>query len=97
MVVEPGTSRKTLTGQVMKAVKAIEKAEHLDHAKSLSSQGELHHLVEEGAAALWSETVQQLPPDCLKYAAQDTLPHDANLQFRGGRKVCQVSVNLNYC
>ena len=34
------------------------------------------------SAALWSETVQQLPPDCLKFAlnvAQDTLPPNANL------------------
>ena len=97
MVADPGTSRKALMSQAKKAVKATETAERLEHARGLSSQGELHHLVEEDAAALWSETVQQLPPDCLKYAAQDTLPHDANLQFRGGRKVCQVSVNLNYC
>ena len=82
MVADPGASRKALTGQVKKAVKAVEMAERLDHAKGLSSQGELHHLVENDAATLWSETVQQLPPDCLKFAlnsAQDTLPHNANL------------------
>ena len=52
--------------QAKKAMKATETAERLEHAKGLSSQGELHHLVEEDAAALWSGTVQQLPPDCLK-------------------------------
>ena len=65
MVADPGASRKALTGQVKKAVKAVETAERLDHAKGQSSQGELHHLVEDDAATLWSETVQQLPPDCL--------------------------------
>ena len=63
MVADPGASRKALTGQVKKAVKAVETAERLEHAKGLSSQGELHHLVEDDAATLWSETVQQLPPE----------------------------------
>ena len=52
MVANPGASRKALTGQVKKAVKAVETAERLDHAKGLSSQGELHHLVEDDAATL---------------------------------------------
>ena len=79
MVADPGASRKALTGQANKAVKAVETT---DHAKGLSSQGELHHLVEDDAATLWSETVQQVPPNCLKFAlnaAQDTLLHNANL------------------
>ena len=82
--------------QVKKAVKAVETAERLDHAKGLSSLGEVHHLVEDDAATLWSETVQQLPPDCLTFAlnaAQDTLPHNANLAV-WRRKVCQASANF---
>ena len=111
MVADPGSSRKALTGQVKKEVKAVETAERLDHAKGLSSQGELHHLVEDDAATLWSETVQQLPPDCLKFVlntAQDTLPHNANLavwrrkeglssqcKLCGGRQT--LSHVLNHC
>ena len=111
MVADPGTSRKALMSQAKKAVKATETAERLEHARGLSSQGELHHLVEEDAAALWSETVQQLPPDCLKFAlnaTQDTLPHNANLSVwrrkEGLSSVCKLcgdrqtlSHVLNHC
>ena len=72
----------SLTGQVKKAVKAVETAKQLDHAKGLSSQGELHHLVEDDAVTLCSEIVQQLQPNCLKIASNashDTLQHNANL------------------
>ena len=58
--------------------------ERLDHAKSLRVQGQLHHLVDDTAASLWSEVVQKLPPECMKFAlnaAQDTLPHNANLSM----------------
>ena len=94
IVANPGTSRKALMDQAEKAVKATETAERLHHPKGLSSQGELHHLVEEDAAALWSETIQQVPPECFNFAlnaAQDTLPHNSNLAV-WSRKVCQANV-----
>ena len=47
IVADPGASRKALTGQLKKAVKTIETVERLDHAKGLSSEGELHHLMED--------------------------------------------------
>ena len=56
--------------------------ERLEHSRSLPRQGELHRLMEGDAATLWSDTVQKLPPEALKFAlnaAQDTLPHNANL------------------
>ena len=56
--------------------------ERLDHAKSLKLQGQLYHIVDDAAATVWSDVVQRLPPECLKFAlnaAQDTLPHNANL------------------
>ena len=49
--------------------------EQLEHALSLHHQGEVHRLVEEDAATLWSKTVQKLSPEGLKFtlnAAQDT-------------------------
>ena len=56
--------------------------ETLDHAISLATQCQLHHLVENDAATMWSEVVQKLPPERMKFAlnaAQDTLPHNSNL------------------
>ena len=64
------------------AVKSAEVAECLEHFGSLIHQGDLHRLMERYAATLWSETVQKLPPEALKFALnafQDTLPHNANL------------------
>ena len=63
-------------------VRSTDVAERLEHARGLPHQGEVHRLVEEDAATIWSETVQKLPPEGLKFAmnaVQDTLPHNANL------------------
>ena len=75
-------SKKTLMRRTKKAVKLAEIGECLEHSQSLPHQGELHRLMERDAATLWSETMQKLPPEALKFAlntAQDTLPHNANL------------------
>ena len=44
----------------------------------LSVQGQLHHLVDDAAASLWSEVVQKLSPECMKFA----LPYNANLSMQ---------------
>lgn len=75
-------------------MRSLDAEERLDHAKSLTKQGELHHLVEENAAALWSEVVQKLPPECIKFAlnsAQDTLPRNVNLA------IWRSGANLSNC
>ena len=68
--------------------------QRLDHTKSLSSQGQLHHLVNSDADTLWSEVVQKLPPECMKFAlnaAQDTLPHNSNLSvWRREAGLCKL-------
>ena len=82
MVADPGASKKTLMRRAKEAVTSAEIGERLEHSRSLPHQGELHRLMERDAATLWSETVQKLPPEALKFAlnaAQDTLPHNANL------------------
>ena len=82
MVADPGASKKTLMRRAKEAVKSAEIGECLEHSRSLPRQGELHRLMERDAATLWSETVQKLPPEAIKFAlnaAQDTLPHNANL------------------
>ena len=82
MVADPGASKKTLMRRAKEAVKSAEVADRLEHSQSLPHQGELHRLMEGDAATLWLETVQNLPPEALKFAlnaAQATLPHNANL------------------
>ena len=56
--------------------------DRLSHAQSLMVQGPLHHLTDSDAASVWADVVQALPPETMKFAlnaAQDTLPHNANL------------------
>ena len=79
---DPGGRRQTIMKRAKNLVMTEDTEERLDHAKSLATQGQLHHVVDEDAAVLWSEVVQSLPPECMKFvlnAAQDTLPHNANL------------------
>ena len=82
MASNPGGKRQTLMKCTRKLVEAEDAEERLDHAKSLKLHGQLHHIVDDDAATVWSDVVQRLPPECLKFAlnvAQDTLPHNANL------------------
>ena len=74
--------RKTLTKRSRNLVVTEDNEERLAHAKSLVVQGQLHHLDDTDGTSLWSYVVQTLPPKCMKFAlnaAQDTLPHNANL------------------
>ena len=98
MVADPGASKKTVMRRAKEAVKSAEVAERLEHSQSLHHQGELHRLIEGDAATLWSETVQKLPPEALKFAsnaAQDTLPHNANLAI--WRRSEGLSSNCKLC
>ena len=84
MATDPGASRQTIMKHAKNWVVVEDVEERLDHAKSLVTQGQLHHVVDDDAASLWSEVVQKLPPECMKFAlnaAQDTLPHNANLSI----------------
>ena len=68
MVADPGASKKTVMRRDKEVLKSAEVAERLEHSQSLHHQGELHRLIEGDAAILWSETVQKLPPEALKFA-----------------------------
>ena len=84
MAAEPGAKRQTIMKHTKNRVTTEEMEERLNHAKSLATQGQLHHLVEDDSASLWSEVVQKLSPECMKFAvnaAQDTLPHNDNLSL----------------
>ena len=82
MADDPGARRKTIMRRAKISVEIKDAEGRLHHAKGLAKQGELHLFVVEDAAALWSKVVQELPPESMKFAlnaAQDTLPHNANL------------------
>ena len=65
----------------------VETAERLAHTSSLKIQGQLFKNMEKLSAAIWVEAVLSLPSPHMKFtlnAAQDTLPHNANLaRWRG--------------
>ena len=72
--------RKGLAKQIRNLVFAEDNEDRLAYAKSFIVQG--HHLDYADGASLWSNVVQAFPPECIKFAlnaAQDTLPHNANL------------------
>ena len=57
---------------------------HLDHLQSLERQGQLSRCTDPSCAPIWSQAVQALPEDQLKFAinaAVDVLPHNANLHL----------------
>ena len=64
---DPCARCRTVLQRVKTLVVTEEAGERLDHAKSLTRQGQLHSLVDEDAAALWSDVVQKLTPECLKF------------------------------
>ena len=78
----PGAKQETLLKRTKNIVETKDTGKTLDHAISLAKQCQLHLLVENDAATMWSEVVQKLPHECMKFAlnaAQYTLPHNSNL------------------
>ena len=81
MAADSGEKCQTIMKRINNRVAPEEMEEMSVHAKSLATQGQLHHL-EDDSANLSSEVVQKLPLECIKFAlkaAQDTFPHNANL------------------
>ena len=79
---DPGANKQTLLRRVKAAIMEKETTKLLEHVKSRKHQGQLLHVTEEEAARIWSSAVFQFPPQVLRFsmnAAQDTLPHNANL------------------
>ena len=82
MAADPGARRQILTKRSRNRVVAEDAEDRLSHAQSLVVQGQLHHLTDSDGASVWADVVQALPPETMKFAlnaAQDTLPHNANL------------------
>ena len=98
MANDPGARRGTLTKQSKNLVVTEDNEKRLEHARSLVVQGQLHLLDDTNGASLWSDVVQALPPECMKFAlnaAQDTLPHNANLSV--WRKEAGLSNQCKLC
>ena len=98
MAADPGVNRKTLTKRSRNLVMAEDAKKRLDHAKSLTVQGQLQRLEDTDGACVWADVVDALPPKCMKFtlnAAQDTLPHNANLAR--WRKDASLSAQCKLC
>ena len=79
---DPGASRKSLSNKSKRCIQMDEVTERLAHATSLKVQGSIFRIVERAAASIWSKAAESLSPALMKFAmnaAQDTLPHNANL------------------
>ena len=77
MAADPGVKRQILIKLTKILVANEDTDERLNHAQSLTLQGQLHFLVDDNTASLWCEVVQKLVPECMNVAlnaAQDTLP-----------------------
>ena len=68
MAADPGAKCQTLMKLTKSLVATVDAEERLNHAQSLTSQGQLHQLVDDDAVSLWSEVVQKLPPECMKFS-----------------------------
>ena len=79
---DPSANRKALTRRTKATIMENDAQRRLQHARGLEHQGQLLRATEDKASDIWSSAVQQLPPQVLSFslnAAQDTLPHNANL------------------
>ena len=78
----PGASRKTTVACAKLAETRLQTENRLKHSVALNVQGQLFRLVDEIASTAWSKATQLLSSPLFKFAlnaAQDTLPHNANL------------------
>jgi hypothetical protein len=82
--ISPGGRKKSLMKIAKGAVAEEVNTSHLDHLQSLERQGQLSRCTYPSCAPIWSQAVQALPEDQLKFAinaAVDVLPHNANLHL----------------
>ena len=73
---------ENLCSREQRQVSEFDSEARLEHGRSLPHQGQLLRATEDKAAGICSSAVLQLPPKVLSFslnAAQDTLPHNANL------------------
>ena len=94
----PEASRKTLTRMAKNEVQKQDVQKRLAHATSLQVQGKFFQWSCDESALAWSRAVQSSSSPLLKFAinaAQDTLPHNANLAL--WRNSSEVSAKCKLC
>ena len=64
---DPGAGRKTILKRAKALVMTLDDETRLNHDKSFSKQGQIHHFVPIDATALWANMVLRLPPECMKF------------------------------
>ena len=90
----PGASGRAVSNRAKKMVGNEVRRKYLEHSMSLNTQGKLFQLVDNNASSIWAKAIQTLPPTEMKFAlnaANDTLPHNANLaRWRGLSDACKL-------
>ena len=90
----PGASGRAVSNRAKKMVGNEVRRKYLEHSMSLNTQGKLFQLVDNNASSVWAKAIQTLPPTEMKFAlnaANDTLPHNANLaRWRGLSDACKL-------
>ena len=101
---DPGASKKSLIKKAKAQVRVDDVDKRLEHAKSLRHQGQLMRVTASKASSIWSSAILHSPSQILKFAlnaAQNTLPHNANLSLWKSRdglsdacKLCGIRQTL---
>ena len=94
----PAASRRILSKRAKKQVQDDDVRKRLAHAPTLQRQGKLFKLSNDESSYAWSRAIQSTSYAHLKFAldaAQDTLPHNANLVL--WRKDSGVSDKCKLC
>ena len=81
---DPGASRPQLIRNVKRRVTAVDNTTRLESCRQLVVQGDPSRRFDDQASTIWAGVLWDLPERVMKFtlnAAQDTLPHNANLHL----------------
>ena len=81
---DPGSSRPQIIRTVKRRVTAADNTRRLESCRQLAVQGDPSRRFDDRASTIWAEALWDLPERVMKFtlnAAQDTLPHNANLHL----------------
>ena len=81
---DPGASRRQIVRRVKARVTAADDNRRLEDCRQLTVQGDISRRFDNQASSIWAQALWELPERVMKFtlnAAQDTLPHNANLHL----------------
>ena len=79
---DPGASRSQIVRRVRERVTVADDSRRLEDFRQLTVQGDISRCFDDQASSIWAQALWELPEKVMKFtlnAAQDTLPHNANL------------------